>query len=151
MLLALQLSAEDTPPNPPAQPLPFSHKTHADVNATCLTCHPNSDPGKNMGIVRPSACMGCHNTVKTKSPAIRQLAALAKKNQDIPWTRVYRIPEFVIFSHRLHLEKGNTCDECHGPVATRTQLAVEYDLKQTGCLACHRVKKAPMLCTTCHV
>jgi hypothetical protein len=28
------------------------------------TCHPNPDPGKNMGIARPSACMGCHKTVK---------------------------------------------------------------------------------------
>src|SRR6516164_2098412 len=97
VLLALHVSAEDTPP--PPQPLPFSHKTHADANMACQTCHPNADPGKNMGIVRPSACMGCHNTVKATSPAIKQLAALAKKNRDIPWTRVYRIPEFVNFSH----------------------------------------------------
>jgi hypothetical protein len=35
-------------------------------------------------------------------------------------------------------------------VAMRTQLAVEYEMKQAGCLACHRAKKAPMLCSTCH-
>ena len=150
LFLAIDVSAEDTLPEPPAQPLPFSHKTHADANMACQTCHPNPDPGKNMGIARPSACMGCHKTVKATSPAIMQLAALAKKNRDIPWIRVYRIPDFVKFSHRLHLKTGNTCDECHGPVATRTRLAVEYDMKQTGCLACHRVKKAPMLCSTCH-
>ena len=150
LLLAFDVSAQDTPPNAPAQPLPFSHKTHADANIACQTCHPNRDPGKNMGIVRPSACIDCHKTVKTTSPAIRQLADLAKKNREIPWARVYRIPDFVIFSHRLHLKTGNLCEECHGPVATRTQLAVEYDLKQTGCLACHRAKNAPMLCSTCH-
>jgi hypothetical protein len=150
LLLAFDVSAEDTLPDPPAQPLPFSHKTHVDANMTCQTCHPNPDPGRNMGIARPPACMSCHKTVKATSPAIRQLAASAKNKQDIPWTRVYRIPAFVKFSHRLHLKTGNTCDECHGPVATRTQLAVEYDLKQTGCLACHRMKKAPMLCSTCH-
>jgi hypothetical protein len=150
VLLALGVRAEETPAEPPAQPLPFSHKTHADANMTCQTCHPNPDPGNSMGIARPSACMGCHKTVKATSPSIMQLAALAKKNRDIQWTRVYRIPDFVRFSHRLHLKTGNTCEECHGPVATRTQLAIEYDLKQTGCLACHRVKNAPMLCSTCH-
>src|SRR6516162_6102746 len=90
LFLAIDVSAEDTLPEPPAQPLPFSHKTHADANITCQTCHPNPNPGKDMGIVRPSACMGCHNTIKTNSPAIRQIAASAKKNQDIQWTRVYR-------------------------------------------------------------
>jgi hypothetical protein len=150
VLLALDVGAQDTPPDPPAQPLPFSHKTHADASMMCQTCHPNPDPGKDMGIARASACMSCHRTIKAESQAIKQIAALAKKKQDIPWTRVYRIPAFVNFSHRSHLKTGNTCDECHGPVATRTQLAVEYDMKQTGCLACHRVKQAPMLCSTCH-
>jgi hypothetical protein len=150
VLLAFNLSAEETPLEPPVQPLPFSHETHAAANMACQTCHPNPDPGKNMGIAGPLACMSCHKTVKVESPAIRQLASLAEENRDIPWTRVYRIPEFVHFSHRLHLKTGNTCIECHGSVATRTRLAVEYDTKQAGCLACHRVKKAPMLCSTCH-
>jgi Cytochrome c7 and related cytochrome c len=82
LFLAFDVNAEDSLAEPPAQPLPFSHKTHLDANMACQTCHPNPDPGKNMGIAGPLACMSCHKTVKVTSPAIRQLAALAKENRD---------------------------------------------------------------------
>lgn len=134
----------------PVQPLPFSHKTHAEAGIACAACHTNPDPGKRMGIARASMCMGCHQDKSPWSPSITKLATLAKKKRDVEWKPVYQIPAFVKFSHRQHTASGNTCQECHGPVQTRAQLAVEYDMKQTGCIACHRVKSAPLLCSTCH-
>jgi len=94
--------------------------------------------------------MSCHKTVATDNPAVRALAALAKKNRDVKWVRVYQNPSFVRFSHRSHLNAGYTCEECHGPVATRTQLARERDISQIGCLACHRVHNVGLNCTFCH-
>jgi hypothetical protein len=63
---------------------------------------------------------------------------------------VYRIPAFVYFSHRTHIQAGNACEECHGPVATRTQLTRETDLTMGGCMNCHRGKNAGTECTFCH-
>ncbi len=103
-----------------------------------------------MGIAPLSDCMQCHRTVRPESPAIRGLAALAKGRREFHWVRVYQDPSFVRFNHRVHIAAGHTCEECHGPVATRTQIALERDISQIGCVACHRAEKAGLGCTFCH-
>ncbi len=135
----------------PTQPIPFSHKVHAGtMKLACKMCHPNPDPGETMTVVPAAKCMDCHAAIKQDSPAIQRLAAAAKEGRAIQWMRVYAIPSFVDFSHRAHLEKGNTCQECHGPVAERDQLAKETDLTMAGCMNCHRAKKASLDCAYCH-
>ena len=133
------------------QPIPFSHKQHVGtVKLKCKMCHPNPDPGEIMKIAAASVCMQCHSSIKTDSPHIQKLAAFAKNDREIKWNRVYAIPAYVSFSHRTHLEAGNTCQECHGPVETRDVLAKEGDISMTGCMNCHRAKKASNDCTFCH-
>lgn len=147
LLSALLLQAADAP----QQPLPFSHKTHTGtMKLACKMCHPNPDPGETMTIAGPAKCMQCHSAIKTDSPAIQRLAAYAKEGRDIPWVRVYAIPSWVDFSHRAHLEKGNTCQDCHGPVAERDALSKETDLSMAGCMKCHTAKKASVSCDFCH-
>ncbi len=136
---------------PPVQPIPFNHKIHAGgLKLPCGTCHPNPDPGETMRIAAASVCMQCHSATRAGSPAIQQLAAFAKSGREIPWVRVYRIPGYVNFSHRSHLTAGNKCEECHGSVAERAQLAREGNISMGGCMECHRVKKAGLDCTFCH-
>lgn len=147
LLCAGLLHADEAPP----QPVPFSHKMHAGtMKLACKMCHPNPNPGETMTIVPPAKCMECHSAIKADSPAIKRLAAFAKEGRNVPWTRVYEIPSWVDFSHRAHLEKGNTCQECHGPVAERDQLSKETDLGMGGCMNCHRAKKASLECDFCH-
>jgi hypothetical protein len=135
----------------PPQPVPFSHKVHAGtLKLPCKTCHTNPDPGEMMTIVAASKCMPCHSTIKADSPAIQKLAAFAKENRELKWTRVYQIPGYVFFSHRAHLDAGSTCEECHGPVNTRDQLFRETDISMGGCMNCHRANKASLDCTYCH-
>jgi hypothetical protein len=135
----------------PVQPIPFSHKVHAgNLKLQCKMCHPNPDPGETMTIAPPAACMQCHSAVKTDSPAIQKLAQAAQSGRVLPWARVYQIPSFVFFSHRTHLEKGNTCQDCHGSVAQRDRLYREVDLSMGGCMECHRMKKASLDCSFCH-
>ena len=145
------MAAAQTAPAPPAQPVPFSHKQHAGtLKLKCNMCHPNRDPGESMGIAAASVCMQCHSSVKKDSPAIQKVAESAETKRPIRWTRVYEIPTYVFFSHRAHTEAGNTCQECHGAVADRDQLFREVNLNMTGCMDCHRVKKASNDCTFCH-
>ena len=94
--------------------------------------------------------MQCHSSVKTDSLHIQKLAGYAESKRPIPWVRVYQIPTFVFFSHRAHLEAGNTCQECHGAVAEREQMAREVNLNMSGCMACHKTKNASNDCLYCH-
>ena len=135
----------------PVQPIAFSHKTHAgNLKLPCKMCHPNPDPGDMMTIAAASTCMKCHSAIKTDSPEIKKLAGFAKSGTPIPWAPVYEIPSFVRFSHKVHLDKGNTCQECHGQVATRDVLFRETDLSMGGCINCHNAKKATTDCSSCH-
>jgi hypothetical protein len=135
----------------PVQPITFSHKAHAGtLKLPCKMCHPNPGAGETMTIVPASTCMQCHSSIKTESPAIQKLAEASKAGQPIAWVRIYRIPSYVSFSHRTHLEKGSTCQDCHGPVMEREQLYREGDLSMGGCMDCHRAKKASVDCGFCH-
>ncbi len=135
----------------PEQPVPFSHKVHAGtLKMKCKMCHPNPDPGETMAIAAPATCMQCHSTIKTDSAAIQKMAAFVRNDREIKWLRVYQIPSYVSFSHKAHLDAGNKCEECHGPVQTRDQLAREGDITMGGCMNCHRAKKASIDCSFCH-
>src|ERR1700690_3350746 len=90
--------------NPPEQPIPYSHKQHIALGLTCKDCHTMADPGDAMGIPEASKCMTCHQTVKKDSPAIPKLAVFARDKQPIPWVRVYKVADFVFFSHQAHLK-----------------------------------------------
>jgi hypothetical protein len=152
-LLALlaQGGAQTTAPEPKQQPIPFSHKTHAAAGIKCMDCHPMRKPGFAAGLPREETCMGCHVSIKTESPAIQQLARHAKLRKPVPWVRIYRIPDYVWFSHEAHhKEAGIACDACHGPVAERETLAQERPTTMAACMDCHRVRKAPNDCNFCH-
>jgi hypothetical protein len=148
-LCGVAAAAAQTPG--PTQPIPFSHRQHAGtLKLKCNMCHPNRDPGESMGIAQAATCMQCHSSVKTDSPAIQKLAGYAESRRAIPWVRLYQIPAYVFFSHRAHLETGNTCRECHGPAEERSTMAREVDLSMTGCMNCHKEKNASNDCLYCH-
>ena len=50
----------------------------------------------------------------------------------MPWVRVYKIPSYVSYSHRIHLAAKNTCADCHGNVAESVQVAKEGDISMGG-------------------
>jgi hypothetical protein len=94
--------------------------------------------------------MGCHRTVKKDSEAIRRLAEFHDGNKPVPWRRVYRIADYVFFSHKAHLAKDATCETCHGPVAERDVLRKEKDTSMAACMDCHRARQASLACDYCH-
>ena len=125
------------------QPIPFSHRVHAQAKLSCITCHIGK--GRQMGFPSTSLCMGCHRTVASDKPAIRKLAAARRP---IGWERIYELPEFVWFSHARH--KRAPCSTCHGEVARRDELQVEIQMDMKFCRACHLKTGARAKCGTCH-
>jgi c(7)-type cytochrome triheme protein len=150
VLSAVTIFAHDQA-SAPVQPIPFSHKQHtAAASLKCNDCHKPVDIGEIESIPKAKTCMACHQTVKADSSAIRALRAYAESNRPIPWVRVYEIPGFVNFSHKVHLDSGASCETCHGPVAERDQLWRETDISMNGCVACHQSRKASANCSICH-
>jgi hypothetical protein len=136
---------------PPAQPLPFSHKTHVSRGLQCRQCHTNPDPGGQMTFPAVMICMGCHNTVAKDRPAIVKLAQLAKEAQPIAWVRVYRVTPGVTWSHRTHLEHGMQCGMCHGEVGQSDAMAQTSAVtSMASCIGCHQAHNADTRCQTCH-
>ena len=132
------------------QPIPYSHKTHLAMGLKCTSCHKNPDPGELMTYPAENFCMTCHKTIKADSPHIQKLAAASRENKPIPWVRVYRLPAFVYFSHRVHTQAGVACETCHGPVRERDVITKEVPNDMHFCMTCHTASKARNDCNTCH-
>jgi len=137
--------------NAPAQPLPYSHKTHLALALRCADCHTNPAPGDRMEFPETAVCMDCHTTIAKDRPAIQKLAEFAKSKQPIPWARVYVVSAGVYWNHRSHLDAGVKCETCHGPVAQMDVMAnVTNVTTMAGCVECHRQMKAGTGCAFCH-
>ena len=135
----------------PQQPLPFSHKTHAAKGLACKNCHGAADRADLAGFPPTAKCMTCHVTAAKDSPAIAKLAELDRKGEPVPWRRVYRVPDYVTFSHKVHVAKAQTaCETCHGPVAESDAIRKEKPTSMASCVDCHKSKGASVACDFCH-
>ena len=149
-MLTFAMTVVAQSPPAPTQPIPFNHKLHTAASLKCTDCHSMPDPGEAVTFPSTSKCLICHRTIKADSPAIKELQRFATAKQEIPWARVYEIPSFVYFSHKVHTASGASCETCHGPVAQREQLAKETDLSMGACMNCHSSHKATLDCAGCH-
>jgi cytochrome c7-like protein/class III cytochrome C family protein len=135
---------------PKAQPIPFSHKLHASFIKDCLTCHAMSGSGWEMSYPPEANCMECHATISTKSPAINKLAAYYNEHKAVPWVKIYKLPDEILFSHKRHVKSKVECTACHGPVAEREVVTKERSIWMEFCVDCHKDRKAPSTCRSCH-
>jgi hypothetical protein len=94
--------------------------------------------------------MLCHDNLKKDSPAMRKLTAYAKQNRPVPWVRIYKLPDFVFFSHARHAAAKVECEACHGPVEKRDVLEREVPADMKTCVACHQDRGASAACNLCH-
>ena len=131
------------------QPIPYSHKKHIAQGLDCVGCH--SAPGKGEAATFPaeSICMQCHSAVKKDSPAIQKLAEFAKRKEPVPWVRIYKLPNYVWFSHKAHAKSAN-CAKCHGDVGALDVTVKEKPIDMNSCMSCHDEHKAPNECNFCH-
>ena len=156
LILTTWLSAAQAPvpkylPPPPAQPIPFSHRTHVASGLDCKNCHEMPEPGDFAGLPATARCMACHIEIKKDSPSIQRLAEWHKEAKPVPWARVYRIPDYVFFSHKEHVVRAKVaCETCHGPVRERDVMRKEKGTSMAACMECHRSNSASVACDFCH-
>jgi len=131
----------------PDQPIKFSHKVHAGQNKTdCNYCHYTAKNSKTAGIPAGSICYNCHFLVRngTRSGAteIAKIIKALDEKKAVEWVRIYKLPDFVFFSHEQHVSAGEiTCDACHGPVKEMDRLYQFADLSMGWCIKCHKTRK----------
>jgi len=131
----------------PDQPVKFSHAVHAGQNKTdCNYCHYTAKISKTAGIPPGSICLNCHflvrNGTRSGGTEIAKVIDAFEKKRAVEWIRIYRLPDFVFFSHAQHVNAGGiTCDACHGNVKEMNRLSQFADLSMGWCIRCHESRK----------
>jgi Cytochrome c7 and related cytochrome c len=131
----------------PAQPIKFSHAVHSGQNKTdCNYCHYSARISKDAGIPTGSICYNCHLLVRTGTRSgVTEIAKVIKaldEKKPVDWVRIYKLPDFVFFSHEQHVSAGGiTCDACHGDVKTMNRIYQVPDLSMGWCIECHKTRK----------
>ena len=157
----------------PVQPIAFSHAKHAgQLGISCFYCHFAAEKSDVAGVPPVGVCMNCHGAVrqsagsKDPSPEIAKLVAAWEARRtpgarSIEWLRVHQLPDYVHFSHRVHVNDNIQCQECHGPVETMSRMRQAAPLSMGWCVQCHREREGtapthwkraggPLDCAACH-
>jgi hypothetical protein len=121
------------------QPIPFSHEHHVhDVGLDCRYCHYSVERADFAGIPDTATCMTCHSQVWTDAQMLAPVRASVASGTPLRWTRVHDLPDYVYFSHRIHVAKGVACEECHGRVDRMPLMRPIRAWEMRDCLECHR-------------
>src|SRR5437868_2858692 len=121
------------------QAVPFSHQHHvAGDGIDCRYCHTSVETSGFAGIPPTNTCMNCHSQIWTNAPLLEPVRASFRDNKSLVWTRVHDLPDFVYFSHEIHINKGIGCKSCHGPIDEMPLTYQANSLQMEWCLNCHR-------------
>ncbi|MBI2689077.1 MAG: cytochrome c3 family protein [Acidobacteria bacterium] len=113
----------------------FSHKRHASLNLECTFCHTGAVTRERAGFPAWKTCHTCHT---------------GKAEQPIPSQRIYKLPDFVFFSHARHATAQVDCTSCHGNVKKQAKIELYRSTKMAACVDCHKENRATVVCNACH-
>lgn len=121
------------------QPIQFSHAHHVGgVGIDCRYCHTSVETSQFAGIPPTKTCMNCHSAIWTNAPILEPVRASYKNDTPLTWMRVNDLPDFVYFSHQIHVKQGVGCTTCHGAVDKMPLMYQAQSLQMDWCLDCHR-------------
>jgi len=137
------------------QPILFNHIHHKEVaKLNCVFCHRYVERNRVAGIPNIELCRVCHSSdAISKRPEALKVVKYVQEGKEIPWKRMYELPDFVVFPHWIHVERGIDCSTCHGITGTseRPRKMVDSYLNyMEWCMDCHKKRGADTDCYTCH-
>jgi hypothetical protein len=138
-------------PAAPEQPLRFPHAVHVTgYRIDCRFCHIDAARSSSAGIPSAEKCMACHRSIARDNPEVKKAARSAEERKPIVWTRVAFVPDHVHFPHRMMVNAGIPCLQCH-PGMDRAERAVQtLEFTMGWCMKCHRARGVSIDCWTCH-
>jgi hypothetical protein len=121
------------------QPIQFSHLHHAGgMGIDCRYCHTSVENSAFAGIPPTKTCMNCHSQIFATAPILEPVRASFRNDTPLRWLRVYDLPDFVYFSHQIHVRQGVGCATCHGRIDQMPLTYQATSLLMEWCLECHR-------------
>ena len=73
---------------------------------------------------------------------INKVVAAYENRTAVEWIRIYKLPDFVFFSHAQHVSAGGiSCETCHGNVKEMDRLTQVPNLSMGWCIDCHDTRK----------
>jgi hypothetical protein len=121
------------------QPIQFSHAHHVGgVGLDCRYCHTSVEKSSFAGIPPTKTCMNCHSQIFNTEPILEPVRASLREGRHLEWIRVNDLPDFVYFSHQIHVRQGVGCVTCHGDVDSMPLMTQAAPLLMEWCLDCHR-------------
>ena len=138
------------------QPIAYSHfvHTHEKQQLPCKACHRGVESKYSATIPTVKICSNCHLEPKGKTEKeLNMIKTYIEPERPIVWRRLFAVPDYVFFSHRLHVVRGKIdCQTCHGPMDLRRSppsrpLRV---LTMNDCMDCHRRRHVSVDCNICH-
>ena len=121
------------------QPVQFSHAHHVGGEGfDCRYCHTSVETSSFAGLPPTKTCMNCHSQIWNNAPILEPVRASFRDDKPLTWIRVNDLPDFVYFSHKIHIKQGVGCATCHGPVDKMPQMYQAQPLLMEWCLDCHR-------------
>ncbi len=151
ILAACAISSGDEPD----QPIAYNHQLHIEtVGLQCTECHRYVETEAAATLPPLEVCRTCHESEPlSDSPEETVLLKYVADGTEIPWKRIYHVPDHVYFSHRRHVVLGEIdCGECHGVMQEKTTpVTSEFlEVKMENCMDCHREHKVTNDCLSCH-
>lgn len=123
----------------PSQPVNFSHKAHIEkYGMKCTFCHSSATSSDYSNLPTTYSCMVCHIALRNETELIEKLNHSNDNDSVLAWNRIYRLPDYVHFSHKIHLRAGIDCSSCHGEVEKLDSMKLQKPFTMKRCLQCHR-------------
>ena len=123
----------------PIQPVAFPHSVHVQqLGLDCRYCHNTVEKSWYSNIPATSTCMNCHVQVLKDDARLALVRQSAATGEPIPWVQIHKMPDYVFFNHSVHVNRGISCVECHGPVNQMDEVYHAKPLSMAFCLDCHR-------------
>ena len=123
----------------PEQPVPYSHALHVgQVGIDCQYCHSNVESSAHANIPPTQTCMNCHSQIKPDSPKLLPVRESWATDLPVDWINVHMLPDYVHFSHQVHVKNGVGCETCHGRIDQMEVVRQVEPLSMGWCLECHR-------------
>jgi len=135
--------------------IPFTHRPHMEKGGMpCLFCHGQARRGPSADLPPLQLCAGCHRWLTVQTESTKAVVAAYDSGTQVSWRRVYKEPDFVFFTHQVHIEVAKlTCSTCHGDVAAMGLAHKVRQLNMKFCIDCHKKQtdlSFLMDCEICH-
>ena len=129
----------------PEQPIAYSHELHVgELGLDCRYCHSFVDVSGHSNVPTGNTCWNCHQHVQKDSPKLAPLHVSMNPSypgydgKPIEWVRIHKAPDYVYFNHSAHVNRGISCQSCHGEV-NKMEVVYQAESHSMGwCLDCHR-------------